>query len=62
MQFKKYQHVERFGTDKVDGIENGECYIFPKIDETNCSVWLDNEGNIKAGSRNNELTLEFDNK
>jgi hypothetical protein len=35
--------------------------VFPKIDGTNSSVWLDNEGNIKAGSRNRELTLESDN-
>ena len=57
MQFAKYQHLERFGTDEVDGIEFGECLIFPKIDGTNGSVWLD-EGEVKAGSRNRELTLE----
>lgn len=61
MEFKKYQHLERFGTDEVDGIEIGECLIFPKIDGSNGSVWLDKEGNIKAGSRNRELTLEKDN-
>lgn len=61
MEFKKYQHIERFGTDEVDGIEFGKCYIFYKIDGTNSSVWLDNDGNLKAGSRNRELTLENDN-
>lgn len=60
MKFAKYQHLERFGTDEVDGIEFGECLIFPKIDGTNGSVWL-NEGEVKAGSRNRELTLEQDN-
>jgi len=61
MEFKKYQHVERFGTTEVEGIELGMCLVFPKIDGTNGSIWLDNEGNIKAGSRNRELTLEKDN-
>ena len=61
MEFKKYQHIERFGTDEVRGIEFGECLVFYKIDGTNGSVWLGSEGNIKAGSRNRELTLENDN-
>lgn len=61
MEFKKYQHLERYGNDGVDGVAVGDCYIFPKIDGTNASVWLDEEGNIKAGSRNRELTLEKDN-
>lgn len=61
MEFKKYQHLERYGTSEVEGIELGECLIFPKVDGTNSSVWLDGEGNIKAGSRNRELSLEKDN-
>lgn len=61
MEFVKYQHIERFGTDEVEGIELGKVYIFPKLDGTNSSVWLDNEGNLKAGSRNRELTLDKDN-
>lgn len=61
MEFKKYQHIERYGNDEVEDIEFGNIYIFYKIDGTNGSVWLDNEGNIKAGSRNRELTLEKDN-
>lgn len=61
MQFKKYQHIERWGTDEVDGIEFGDCYIFYKIDGTNSSVWLDECGTLKAGSRNRELTLDNDN-
>lgn len=62
MEFKKYQHIERFGASAVEGIENGKCYIFPKIDGTNCQVYLDEEGNVKAGSRNRELTFEDDNR
>ena len=59
--FKKYLHVERFGTDEVDGIELGTVYVFPKLDGSNGSVWFEN-GEIKAGSRNRELTLDNDNQ
>lgn len=59
MEFKKYQHVERFGTIETAGIENGMCYVFPKIDGTNASLWWDDE--LKAGSRNRELSLNYDN-
>lgn len=60
MNFKQYQHVERFGTIEVEQIELGECFIFPKLDGTNSSLWLDN-GELKAGSRTRELSLEKDN-
>jgi len=60
MQFRKYQHIERFGTSEVEGIEIGTCYVFPKIDGTNSSVWL-NDGGVCAGSRNRQLTLDKDN-
>lgn len=59
-EFTKYMHVERFGNDEVNGIEFGKCYIFPKIDGTNGSVWID-KNDIKAGSRNHELSAEKDN-
>lgn len=61
MEFRKYQHVERFGTMEVEGIEIGMCYVFPKIDGTNSSVWLGADGQIHAGNRNRELSLEKDN-
>ena len=60
MEFKKYQHIERLGTEEVQDIELGSIFVFPKIDGTNSSVWL-NGGNIKAGSRNRELSIEADN-
>ena len=60
MPFKKYQHLERFGTTEVSQIELGTCYVFPKIDGTNASLWLEN-GEIQAGSRNRHLTLDKDN-
>ena len=61
MNFRKYQHIERFGTDEVQGIEIGTSFVFPKIDGTNSSVWLES-GEVKAGSRNRELTLDNDNQ
>ncbi len=61
MEFKKYQHLERFGTTEVENIERGELYIFPKLDGTNASVWLNQQGEIQAGSRRRHLTLENDN-
>lgn len=61
MEFKRYQHVERYGKTEVNGIELGVCYVFPKVDGTNSSVWLDDDGELRAGSRNRELTFEKDN-
>lgn len=61
MNFRKYQHLERFGTSEVENINFGKCYIFPKIDGTNASVWLDKNGVVQAGSRNRHLTLDNDN-
>lgn len=60
--FKKYQHVERLESDEVSGLLNGTCYIFPKIDGTNGSIWLDPESkNVHAGSRKRCLVGEKDN-
>ena len=61
MEFKKYQHLERFGTTEVQNIELGKCYVFPKIDGTNASVWLNKDGEVQAGSRKRHLSLEDDN-
>ena len=46
-----YVHIERFGTDEVDGINVGPCHVFPKIDGTNASVWYHSELGIACGSR-----------
>jgi len=59
-EFIKYQHVERLGTDDVLDIEVGKCYVFPKIDGTNASLWLTGE-TLHAGSRNRELSIGDDN-
>ena len=60
MEFKKYQHLERLGTNETQGIENGMCYVFPKIDGSNAQIWMGEDGILKAGSRNRELTLDND--
>jgi hypothetical protein len=60
MSFLKYQHLERYGNTEVEGIEVGTCYVFPKLDGTNGSVWWD-DGALRCGSRNRELTLDNDN-
>jgi hypothetical protein len=60
MPFVKYPHLEKFGNLEVEGIELGTTYVFPKIDGTNASVWLE-DGVVQAGSRNRHLTLEQDN-
>lgn len=54
MEYKKYQHVERLGTSATRNIENGKCYIFPKLDGTNASAWANDFG-IGGGSRRREL-------
>ena len=61
MNFRQYQHIERFGKDEVDGIEVGTTYVFPKIDGTNSSVWLNDDGELRAGSHTRELTFDNDN-
>lgn len=61
MIYRSYQHVERLGTTETNGILDGTCYIFPKIDGTNATLWLGNDNTLRAGSRRRELSLEDDN-
>lgn len=58
--FIKFPHVARIGTDEAEGLLIGECFVFPKIDGTNASIWLEEDG-LHAGSRNRELSLDEDN-
>jgi hypothetical protein len=60
MDFKKYMHVEKLGNTEVEGILEGACYVFPKLDGTNGSLWWTKNG-LKAGSRNRELSVDNDN-
>jgi len=60
--FNKYMHLEHLDNDEVNGIMHGEVYVFPKVDGTNASVWLDPETKqVGTGSRNRELSVEKDN-
>lgn len=59
--FNKYQHLERFNTYLTNGLAEGACYIFPKLDGTNGSIWLNVDGNIYCGSRNRILSADKDN-
>jgi hypothetical protein len=65
-QFRKYDHVERFGHDDVQGLDIGEVYVFPKLDGTNASVWFECGGDcdgphVCCGSRNRTLSAGEDN-
>ena len=61
-EFIRYMHVEKFNTAEVEGIEIGTCYVFPKLDGTNASLWVDENGGLRAGSRNREISMEADNQ
>ena len=61
MKFEKYQHIEKLGTDATEGILNGTVHIFTKLDGTNTSVYLNDNGEVEVASRNRVLTPEHDN-
>lgn len=56
MKFEKYQHIERIGTEEVEGLLIGTCHIFYKIDGTNGQVYVNQAGQIECGSRNKVLS------
>ena len=60
MEFARYQHVERLENEHVDGILNGKVYIFPKIDGANTQIYLGDDGEMKVGNRQNQLSKDFD--
>lgn len=72
-RFRKYDHVERFGHPEVEHLDAGVVHVFPKLDGTHASVWLEprqdkelaqphgNIPHLRAGSRNRVLTLDSDN-
>lgn len=60
-KYLKYLHVIKLDSEDAEGMLDGTCYVFPKLDGTNGSVWADEDGNIHCGSRNRELSLESDN-
>ena len=64
MIYKAYQHIEKIGSGEVEGILNGTCYLFFKIDGTNSTIWLKDDGTLGFGSRKREIgaTKETDNQ
>lgn len=56
-----YDHLEKHGRQETDGIDMGEVFIYPKIDGTNARVDLDENYNVRAGSRKRIITPEDDN-
>ena len=52
MEFKSFPKIPRLSKD---------CVISEKIDGTNGSVWIGEDGDIRAGSRNQFITPEKDN-
>ena len=53
--FRHYEKVERFEKPECEGILNGTVYIFEKIDGANAGVWMDDDGNLCAASRNHQI-------
>ena len=58
--FVKYPHISRLGASEVNGILDGSCYVFPKLDGTNGSIFSVG-GTICTGSRNRQLSINEDN-
>ena len=56
MQFRKYEKIYRLGKEEVDGILKGMVNVTEKLDGANLSIWLGDSGEIRVGSRNNDLT------
>lgn len=60
MEFKEFIDVESLYKEDCEGMLLGTCYVFPKIDGTNASLYF-RDGVIRAGSRTRELVPEKDN-
>ena len=58
-KYKSYIHVERLGRTETEGILNGKCYIFPKLDGTNAVMFWDEKP--QCGSRKRQLNKNKDN-
>lgn len=52
---RPYDHIERYGSDEVEGIDIGTVYVFPKLDGANGRVAL-MDGKLRAGSRTRVLS------
>lgn len=50
----KYQHVERIDSDEAEGLLDGPCHVFPKMDGSNMCAYLE-DGIVRCQSRNRVL-------
>lgn len=57
--FKKYQHIERLGTQETEGLLHGQCWVFPKLDGANAQIWFQ-DGQVHCGTRNQSLGTNGD--
>ena len=57
MRFERYPKIKRLGDEENEGILLGKrVFIQEKIDGANASIWLNDEGVVTCGSRNQDLT------
>lgn len=54
--FRKYDKIHRLGKEETDGILEGPVTIQEKIDGANTSIWVGEDGYLRTGSRNNDIT------
>ena len=48
---RHYGKIHRLGKEETDGILNGFCSVQEKVDGANVSIWLNDKGELKMGSR-----------
>lgn len=56
MEFRKYEKIHRLGKEETYGILSGTVRLSEKLDGANLSIWKGYDGEIRVGSRNNDLT------
>ena len=61
IEFTPYMHIERLGTDEVEGILNGHVVVTTKLDGSGFVTWL-SDGELKVGSSKRVITPEDDNQ
>ena len=61
-EFHPFIHIERLDTEPCSGILNGTCYLSPKIDGTNATIYFDiDKDELVCGSRKRALSPDDDN-
>lgn len=57
---RNYGKVHRLGKEETDGILVGTVAVQEKVDGANTSIWVDDEGKLKMGTRTRTLPDEGD--